>query len=201
MGRETLQERYAEVLLGLLPPGKIFGRVPGDVTSRFARGLAGAFADVRLALDAFVERKLPHQALDPELAAWEHDLGLPSTGTIEERQERVAAKLLERLGHSLPDLLAVAASLGVDQSKISVIRFWPFRSGVSRAGERLTNRYWSHTVVFVIDAPPSRALEVAFETRRRSHATFIFLYPGHLELEQGGYLELEQGGYLELEQA
>lgn len=201
--REELSDRYRDVILGLLPPGKIFGRIPGDATTRFARGLAGAFADVRAELDAFSARALPHQMLDPELAAWEETLELPSTGTLEERQERVAAKLTESMGHALPDLLAIAASFGVQTSQITVVRFLPFRAGISRAGDRLTNRYWSHTVLFAIDAPRNEGLEEAFAKRRRAHATFLFTYPtdGQVELEQGGSLELEQGGILHLEQA
>jgi hypothetical protein len=115
----------------------------------------------------------------------------------------VAGKLLASIGHSITDILDIAAGLGYSSDQIEVVHFYPFRAGRSRAGHRLTNRGSSHKILFRItdhasSSAPDLRLEAAIKRVRRSHATFLFgwIHPNGLNDEDGlTFLDVD-GNYL-----
>lgn len=84
---------------------------------------------------------------------WETVFALPSTGTIEERRNRVVAAINARGGASFEYFYSVASSLGYNVYPVTTspyVRFenstsTPFVLGLSVLGDRMDNTSVSHT--------------------------------------------------------
>ncbi len=193
MATSTLSGRVRTQLLSLLPEGAAFLRSPSTTTYKLLEAIAEELARARTRIDALTTETLPHKTVEL-LSDWEEVLGLPDPAapaptTIADRQAAVEAKLLDRLGHTVADIESIVESLGYTFE--GVTRYQPFKAG-SRCGQRLTNRYWSHTILIDATGLERDALIVAaLERIRRAHATFLFDFamPGTL----GGDLPMELG--------
>lgn len=139
-------EGYVELLEALLPPGIAWKSEDG--TSM--RDLLTAMADELARVDARSEAL--HDEADPRttvelLADWERVAGLPDNcalgvQTLQERRAALVARMTARGGQSRIFFVQLAASLGFE---VSITEYRPFRAGISRAGDALTNGDWIFT--------------------------------------------------------
>ncbi|MBL3582636.1 YmfQ family protein [Oleidesulfovibrio alaskensis] len=147
------QTQYAAQLKALLPPGSAFAAEKDSVTSALLTALAAELAR----LDAEAHRLLaeadPAQTLEL-LPEWEKQCGLPDAcsrreATIAERRESVVMRLASMGGQS-PDYYAELAT-AIAGKLCTVREYRPFRSGMSAAGDPLSNGDWVFT--FAVQAP------------------------------------------------
>lgn len=134
-------EDYTELLRSLLPPGQAFRRDQGTNLERVLTGLAPELSRVESRGDQLAIEVNPQTTLEL-LVDWERVTGLPDkcSGELEEttqgRRQAVVAKLASVGGQSIPYFIEVARQLGYE---ITITEFRPFRAGISRAGDPLTN--------------------------------------------------------------
>ena len=138
---------YQQQLAALLPQGAIWPRDNDSNLMTLLLGLAQEFARVdRRAADVIRESD-PRTTLEL-LEDWERNWGLPDTcladveQTIAERRDALVAKIVGTGGQSRPYFIDVAAALGFT---ITIEEFRPFRAGLGRAGDALTNGDWQYT--------------------------------------------------------
>lgn len=134
-------EEYAYLLRNLLPPGQAFRRDPGTNLETFLRGLAIELSRVEARSDQLPIEVTPSTTTEL-LAEWEAVAGLPDKcsgrleDTLQGRRNALMAKLSSVGGQSKAYFIEVAKQLGYD---ITITEFRPFRAGMSRAGDALTN--------------------------------------------------------------
>ena len=134
-------EEYTQLLRDLLPPGQAFRRDTGTNLERVLTGMAPEFSRVEGRADTLALEANPATTTEL-LVDWERVTGLPDkcSGELEEtiqgRRQAVLAKLASVGGQSIPYFIEVARQLGFE---INITEFRPFRAGISRAGDPLTN--------------------------------------------------------------
>jgi hypothetical protein len=175
MPSQALIDASRTQLLSWLPRGWM--RHPGTWTYKLFDGLAVEVARLReriVDLDAESNPGAPVEMVDE----WEEALDLPdpllpAPETLEERQQLIAAKLLDSIGHTETDLRAIAASLGYEYIRIT--RLEPFECGHSECGAPLDNDFYSHVVVIgYAPGDLDEALEAALLRVKRANADFFF---------------------------
>lgn len=176
-------DRYRNLLLALMPPGRGISRsLDSDFADLFSR-LAIEFARVEeRAIDLRTEG-VPATA-DEMLEDWEEALGLPTScftpTTLGERRAAVVARIVGTGGHSLADYTALAAALGYAAPTFTT--YAPFRCG-SRVGDRLTNGPWRSTAMVTIGTGFADTLiECAFRAQTMAHETLLFTFTDPREL-------------------
>lgn len=143
---------YAEQLGALLPRGRAWLRAPGSVMLQVLEGIAEEFARADRRVAALADEADPRTALEL-LPEWERVAGLPDqclpvTGTITERQRRVARKISGLGGQSRAFFIELAAQLGI---AITIEEFRPFTAGM-RSGSRCYSTGWRY--VWLVIVPP-----------------------------------------------
>lgn len=189
---------YRELLKALLPPGRAFPREPGTTLD----GLLGAMGEELARLDGRGDRLLVEaipSTANELLPDWERVAGLPDNcsdslaPTLQGRRADLVTKLASLGGQSRAYLIAVAARLGY---VISIEEYRPFRAGLSRANDALTNGDWIFT--WQVNGPPvtvtrfragqsaageplatwgNAALECRLSQLKPAHTNIIYSYP------------------------
>lgn len=150
---------YLEQLKTLLPPGQAFPRDAGTTLHNLLDGMAIELARVDGRGEALPGEANP-ASTNELLTDWERVAGLPDkcSGTLEEtlqgRKNALIAKLSSTGGQSAAYFIALASALGY---AVTVEEFRPFRAGLSRAGDALTNGLWVYT--WSIRAPEASVIE------------------------------------------
>lgn len=149
---------YGRQLGQLLPPGPAWTSEPDSQLQRlllaFGESLARAHrrADD---LDREIDPSLTHQILE----RWEAVLGLPDKcsgaleTTLQGRRNAVVAKLFATGGQSVEFFQGVGLSLGFD---VTITEFRPFRAGIARAGDPLSNGDWVYA--WRVNAPETTVI-------------------------------------------
>ena len=193
------QAQYVSFLKGLLPRGKAWNPSPSSVLDK----LLNAMAEELARIDSRASRDLLNE-VDPRttnelLPDWERVCGLPdpclgTTGTLADRRESVLNKLTATGGQSAAYFIAVAAALGFTIEITE--KFQPFKAGISKAGDRLTNGDWMFAwevttpEADLVDAfragysaagdplstSRAEALECVLERLKPAHTVVIFTY-------------------------
>lgn len=149
---------YLEQLKTLLPPGQAFPRDAGTTLHDLLDGMSIELARV----DARGET-LPIEAnpatTNELLSDWERVAGLSDkcSGALEETQQGRKNALLTKLtstgGQSAAYFIELANALGYT---VTIETYRPFRAGMSRAGDLLTNGDWVFT--WLIRAPETSVI-------------------------------------------
>lgn len=138
---------YLEQLKTLLPPGQAFPREPGTTLHDLLDGMSIELARVDDRGEALPAEANP-LSTNELLGDWERVAGLPDkcSGVLEETQQGRRNALLTKLastgGQSAPYFIELARSLGYI---VTIEQFRPFRVGMSRVGDSLTNGDWVFT--------------------------------------------------------
>lgn len=144
---------YLEQLKALLPPGQAFPRDAGTTLHDLLDGMSIELARVDGRGDALPVEANPASTKEL-LGDWERVAGLPDkcSGALEEtlqgRKNALLAKLTSTGGQSPSYFIDLASALGYE---VTIEEFRPFRAGLSRAGDALTNGAWVFT--WLIRAP------------------------------------------------
>lgn len=133
---------YAAQLRALLPRGRAWASAPGSALAQLMDATALEFARVDGRASVLADEAIPLSALEL-LPDWERVAGLPDqclpiTGTIGERQRRVARKVSALGGQSRRYFAELAAQLGLS---IAIEEFAPLQSGF-RSGSRCQSAAW-----------------------------------------------------------
>lgn len=135
---------YLEQLKALLPPGQAFPRESGTTLHNLLDGVSIELARVDARGEALPFEAIP-STTNEMLSDWERVAGLPDkcSGSLEEtlqgRRSALLAKLSSTGGQSVPYFIELAGVLGYT---ITIDTYRPFRAGLSRAGDALTNGNW-----------------------------------------------------------
>lgn len=110
------QADYQQVLIGLLPRGRIWPRFLAALQAIVMGAIAFTFVRVSQAAGALIADVFPATAGDM-LTEWESSLGLPDpcagpAPTIAARRLQVVQKLINPGGQSVPYFIQLAATLG-----------------------------------------------------------------------------------------
>jgi uncharacterized protein YmfQ (DUF2313 family) len=138
---------YLEQLKTLLPPGQAFPREAGTTLHDLLDGMSIELARVDGRGETLPIEANPASA-NELLSDWERVAGLPDkcSGVLEEtlqgRKNALLTKLTSTGGQSAAYFIELAASLGYT---VTIEEFRPFRAGISRAGDSLTNGPWVFT--------------------------------------------------------
>ena len=154
----TSSLKYKKLLRKLFPSGAAWQSkfLESSELKKLINSLAIEPCRIEDAGWAFLNDVYPDTTVDL-LPDWERLLRLPdecdleTEKTIEERQQRVLQVLTSRGGQSPNFYINLAQQFGFDIGVIDVIDHTPFRAGIARAGERLTNGDWLYT--FTIEVP------------------------------------------------
>lgn len=101
--------RYARLLMQLLPPGRVWRLFEGLLVDLMA-GIAQELARIEDRAADLLREAIPSTAVEL-LPEYEADFDLPSTGTEEERQARVVARKTARQRYRPADFRAALAPL------------------------------------------------------------------------------------------
>lgn len=138
---------YLEQLKTLLPPGQAFPREAGTTLHNLLDGMSIELARVDGRGEALPAEAIP-LSTNEMLSDWERVAGLPDkcSGVLEEtlqgRRSALLSKLASAGGQSPAYFIELAGSLGY---AVTIEQFRPFRAGLSRAGDALTNGAWVFT--------------------------------------------------------
>lgn len=138
---------YLEQLKTLLPPGQAFPREAGTTLHDLLDGMSIELARVDGRGEALPIEANP-ATTNELLVDWERVAGLPDkcSGVLEEtlqgRKNALLTKLTSNGGQSPAYFIELAASLGYT---VTIEEFRPFRAGISKAGDALTNGPWAFT--------------------------------------------------------
>lgn len=144
---------YLEQLKTLLPPGQAFPRDASTTLHTLLDGMSIELARVDARASVLPQEANPSTSAEL-LSDWERVAGLPDkcAGVLEEtlqgRRNALLTKLISTGGQSAAYFIELAASLGYT---VTIEQFRPFRVGMSRAGDSLTNGPWVFT--WLIRAP------------------------------------------------
>lgn len=183
MPAQSLIDASRTQLLSFLPRGWL--RHPGTWTYKLFDGLAVEVARLRERITDLGDESNPGAPVEM-VDEWEEALDLPdpllpAPTTLEERQQLIAAKLLDSIGHTETDLRAIAASLGYEYIRIT--RLEPFECGYSECGAPLDNDHYSHVVVIgYAPGDLDEALEAALLRVKRANADFFFEHIDELDV-------------------
>lgn len=112
---------YARMLIALLPAGRLWRIVGGGLLVRLLEGCALELERLDGRARALLEEADASTAVEL-LPEYESALGLPSTGSVDERQARVVARLIARQRYRPIDFrAALAPVLGLSPSQVTVI--------------------------------------------------------------------------------
>lgn len=147
--------RYINLIKGFLPKGCAWNL--SDVTNlhKLIQSLAIELCRVDERSKDLIEEAYPNTT-NELLIDWERVAGLPDDcteggGTIEERRRQLVQKLTTGGGQSAAFFEEIGAQLGFD---ITVSDIKPFKAGISKAGDALTNDpIW--TFWFLVQGPPT----------------------------------------------
>lgn len=153
------QKKYLNLLRKLMPDGTLWA-AKYDRASNMSKLLESlsyeAYRVEERGLDLIREAN-PASTIEM-LGDWERVLGLPDECSknnqvlsIQERRARVLQVLTTRGGQNVDFYKTLASNFGFDISVIEVKDQPPFRAGIARAGDRLTNGDWRYA--FIIQAP------------------------------------------------
>ncbi|MEF2145114.1 MAG: putative phage tail protein [Desulfovibrionaceae bacterium] len=145
MGARSVAD-YARMLRSLLPEGWAWARERTALLSALLQGLACELARVDVSAHD-LDREADPRSASLLLDEWERMLGLPdacslSAQTLAERRAAVVLKLTATGGQSAAYYEALASAYS--GLECAVREFQPFRAGISRAGDPLTNDPWTH---------------------------------------------------------
>lgn len=113
-------DAYKRMLMGLLPPGRLW-RVVGSYLEEFFEGSSDELARLDARANNLLDEANPPTAVEL-LPEYERELGLPSDGTTAERQARVVARLVARQRFRPVDFqTALAPLLGQDAADVVVL--------------------------------------------------------------------------------
>jgi uncharacterized protein YmfQ (DUF2313 family) len=148
---------FLQQLQDLLPPGKLWTRLPDATMTKVLAGLAPEFARVQARADQMLLELNPGTAVET-LDEHEEVNGLPDPcadppSTTEGRQAALLARLRDNAGHNNADYVAVAETLGHTGTTAHTRPYLPFRAGVSRAGDRCYGTEWVfvYLVAYIAD--------------------------------------------------
>lgn len=170
MATSPITKKYIELLKRLLPEGWAWRRIKekDSAGDKLLSALSEEFCRVELEANKIFKESLCDSTFDL-ITDWERMLGIPDECTADdnslslfERRTRICQKLTTKGGQSLAFYQLIAQQLGYDVDIIDVQDFTPFRAGISRAGDRITNDSsanpsWSYTFAVVLPATVSRA--------------------------------------------
>ncbi|NVZ27720.1 DUF2313 domain-containing protein [Pseudomonas gingeri] len=138
---------YLEQLKTLLPPGQAFPWESGTTLHSLLDSMSIELARVDVRGEALPMEANPSTTSEM-LSDWERGAGLPDkcSGVLEETVQGRKNALLEKLsstgGHSAAYFIELARVLGYT---VTIQEYRPFRAGLSRAGEAVTNGDWVFT--------------------------------------------------------
>jgi uncharacterized protein YmfQ (DUF2313 family) len=188
---ESLIERYRDSFLRHLPPGLAITRQADRNIPKMLEALAVEPARVSERVVDLLVEAFPGTA-NEMLEDWEEALGLPDDCVqpteYADRIAAVVARFVGTSGHSEADYLELAESLGYEGALITFTRNVAFKSGRSKAGDKLWNHHqWTVHVSVIGSGDPVRdaLLECAFNARRRAHTEFTFEFSDGL-IDIGG---------------
>lgn len=149
--------KYIELLFNLLPKGVAWNKNPNSFLSQLMDGISQEMNRVDQKTEALLLEMDPRTS-NELLTDWERMLGLPDecTGeaaTVQARRNEAYAKLTGIGSTSRQFYIDLAASLGFE---VTITEFRPFRAGLSRAGDRITNGDWIYA--WQVNAPATEYL-------------------------------------------
>lgn len=128
---------YADQLIQLLPPGRLWAVEPGTEIRLTMQALGDELERVRLRGVDLVNESDPRTATET-IAEWEQAVGIPDeqipviAGTLAGRRTAVVTKLAARGGQRIPDFQAVFTAAGYDAPATN--QFQTFATKVLKAG-------------------------------------------------------------------
>lgn len=139
------QPEYLSQLQALLPTGAAWPRDPDANLTQFLAALADELARLDARGVRLLDETDPRSTFEL-LADWEQVAGLPEPcreigTTIQERRGALHARLTQRGIQSRQFYIDLAAAMGYE---IHINEYRPFRAGISRAGDMLTNDAWRY---------------------------------------------------------
>lgn len=102
--------RYARMMIALLPPGRLWRLIGDSVLSRLISACGDELGRLDLRVKDLIDEADP-STTDELLPEWEGELDLDSTGTTTERQARVLAATLAQPGFRPVDIVAALSPL------------------------------------------------------------------------------------------
>jgi uncharacterized protein YmfQ (DUF2313 family) len=179
---ETLIARYRDSTLRHLPPGIGITRTEGRNIPSLLEALAVEPARVAERVIDMLAEAFPGTTVEL-IDEWEEALGLPddcvAPTVYADRIAAIVARFVGTSGHSEADYIELAESLGYEGALVVFTRNVAFKSGRSKAGDKLWNNHqWTATVTVggSGDVVRDALLECAFNARRRAHTEFIFVF-------------------------
>lgn len=141
------RDAYVSLLKGLMPLGRSWPREVVTVFHKLFEAISEEFVrfDTRLSVD-LVNESDPFNTLEL-LTDWERIAGLPDTcqltvaETVGQRRADIVRKLSFRGGQSRQFYIDLCAALGYT---VTIEEIRPFRSGISRSGDRCYDVTWKH---------------------------------------------------------
>lgn len=119
LGGVTEPHAYARMMAALLPPGKLWRLDADSYLSKLLDGAADELGRLDERADDLLRESIPTDALEL-LPEYERELGLPSTGTDDERLARVVALTVTRQRFRPADF-RVGLALLLGQSAVDVV--------------------------------------------------------------------------------
>jgi uncharacterized protein YmfQ (DUF2313 family) len=185
MARSALQ--YRQLLLSLLPPGKVWQGKIDRVLVKTIYAIADEFVRVEERVEALFEEKDVRTTTEL-LEDHENDYSLPDEGdeigkTTEKRREELHASLL-KLGQQYKQYyIDIAAALGYT---IRIEEFTPFWAGLGQAGDACGDQFnlfkW---IVWIDESSVTRSIEVnikklkfKIEDTAPAHTCVFFRFDG-----------------------
>ena len=188
------KERYKQLLINLLPMGRLWDPVNQPTLDSLLSSLADEFCRIDERVDVMLKEADPRTSSEL-LEDWERLVGLPDectplSPTDDGRSNQVVQKYTNVGGISAATYTFIAEQLGVS---VKVKDIFPFYTGFARVGERLTNdfefsfrigdrvesplrrygwRFW-----FEVNLPRGHAvLECVLRKLKPAHVGILFYY-------------------------
>jgi uncharacterized protein YmfQ (DUF2313 family) len=203
MASPSVKNRYAKLLKSLLPEGWVWDakNIKSSTLSKLLSSMAEEYSRIEERALALVKESNPATTFEL-LPDWERVFGLPDqcapdeSLTLQQRRQRILQLLTTRGGQNKSFYQNLAAQFGYDVGVIEVADQPPFRAGIGRAGDRLTNGTWRYA--FIIEAPAdsivkfragksaagerlllvqNSTLQCLIEKYKPAHAVAIFTFP------------------------
>ncbi len=157
--------KYRNLIRKLFPTGKAWNNksVSSAVLYKLIQSLASEPCRIEARVDDLLKEVDPNTTFEL-LEDWERLLGLPDECdhnademTLQERRQRVIQVLTTRGGQNEAFYKQLASNFGFDIDVIEVQDQPPFRAGISRAGDKLTNGDWRYA--FIVKVPSSSLIK------------------------------------------
>ena len=149
-------EFYKSQIRSLLPRGKVFSFVPGNLLDKLIEGVAYELERIDDRADVLLSESDP-RGTSELIDEWEEMLGLPGecgslATTLQDRRNQIISKLTQTGNMSKAFYVKLAQRLGYSVSISDVYLNEPFRVGVGRMGAHLnSNPDWIYS--FTVHAP------------------------------------------------